>query len=63
MAIKLLEAGKRIAEIRAQLGVTERFDLHERFISARRTYRENNAMGEPKFAERLLSELDTEDAL
>jgi len=60
-AVELLAAGKKIQEIREQLGNTEPFGLHERFVALRRRCRESKVVGEPKLAEHFLAELLSDD--
>ena len=59
-AIELLELGDRVRDIRAQLGITDPFELHQRFIALRRECRESKAIGEPMLAGRFLKELEGE---
>lgn len=57
-AVELLESAKLIQDIRAKLGITDPFDLHERFIALRQANKEPNSVGEPKLAQQFLLEMD-----
>ena len=54
---KLAEIGEAIRELRSQLGITETFRPHERFLHYR-SLRGPNVPGEPKLAEALWRELN-----
>ena len=55
-ADKLSAMGESIRELRRQLGMSEAFQPHERFLHYR-SLRGPNVPGEPKLAEALLEEL------
>ena len=55
-ADELIRMGESIRELRTELGITETFHPHERFMHYRRE-RGPNLPGEPKLAEALLQEL------
>lgn len=60
-AVELLALGEHIKDIRARLGITDAFELHEDFIAWRRRSREPHALGEPKLAEHFLEKLRAEN--
>jgi hypothetical protein len=58
-AVELLEAGEYIKEIREKLGITDAFQLHERFVAVRRAWSERRAE-EPKVAVQFLTDIEAE---
>jgi hypothetical protein len=60
-ADELTAMGESIRELRTQLGISEAFQMHERFLHYR-SLRGPNVPGEPKLAEALLRELSPASA-